>query len=71
MCKPIRSVAKIYATLAEELGLEFKDRNGDFVVSLQLAEELEVGDFTVIPANFDGILPLNPKKPIVRPKPTN
>jgi len=74
MCKPVRCVAKISEALAVELGLTFKDNNNQFVVSMQLAEELEFGEFTIIPANYQvsdakGILPINPKKPIVRPRP--
>lgn len=71
MCKPVRSVAKINADVAAELGIEFKDLDGNHVVSLTLAEELEPADFEIIPANFDGILPMNPKRPIVRPRPTS
>jgi len=74
MCKQIRTVAKVSPTLAAELGVNFKDSNGDYVVGLQLAEELDASEFDLVPANYveddvKGILPLNPKKPIVRPKP--
>lgn len=74
MCTTTRSVAKITGTLAFELGVDFKDNNGNYVVSLQLASELEIGEFTIIPANYTqsiakGILPVNPRKPIIRPKP--
>lgn len=69
MCKQIRTVAVISETLAQELGVEFKDLEGNFIISLQLAEELEPGEFNLLAANFEGILPLNPKKPILRPRP--
>lgn len=74
MCQKIRTVAKISSTLAAELGVDFKDSDDNFVVGLQLAQELEESEFDLIPANYleddvKGILPLNPKKPIVRPKP--
>lgn len=75
MCVQQRSVAKIDYDTAKELGVDFKDNDGNYIVGLQLAAELDIEDFEVIAGNYtqslyDGILPLNPRKPIVRPKPT-
>lgn len=75
MCVVQRSVAKINEDLAKELDVNFRDVNGNYIVGLQLAAELEVNEFEVISGDYvqsdaDGILPLNPRKPIVRPKPT-
>lgn len=75
MCVKQRSVAQISEEVAEELGVTFKDNNNNYIVGLQLAAELEVEDFIIVSADYsesksNGILPLNPRKPIVRPKPS-
>lgn len=72
MCKQ-RSVASISNALASELGVTFQDNHGNKVISMQLAAQLDPSEFTVIAANYtegitEGILPINPGKPIVRPK---
>lgn len=74
MCKTIRNVARISEALAIELNVTFKDNANNYVISMQLAEELELGEFTIIPANYTesgtkGVLPISPRKPIVRPRP--
>lgn len=68
-CLPIRTVAKISETIAEEIGVDFTDRDGNYVIGLALAQQLDVVDFDLIMANYDGILPQSNTKPILRPRP--
>lgn len=64
------SVAKISGELADELGLDFKDNDDNYVISLCLASQLGSDEFNVIPADITGkgTLPVDPTKPLIRPK---
>lgn len=64
-------VAKVTKEVAEEIGSVFQDVDGNYIISLCLAQYLEMDDFKVIWANYDanlGTLPVLPGNPIIRPK---
>ena len=67
----VQSVAKITPELAEEIGVDYKDSKGNFVISLQLAQQLEPEEFEVVSVEeneLEGTLPVDPTKPLIRPK---
>lgn len=69
MSKVIRTVAKITKALAIEIDAVFQDNKGNYVIRMEIAEELEPNEFTPIAVDCDvSLMPVVPGKSIIRPK---